>query len=85
MATSIAQSGSRAPTNGLLSVTASQTPGNSPRPAIKPVAPKLKVLVRRLPPGLTEVEFVSILGDGWKLGQGSVDWFLYKPGKDSKE
>jgi regulator of nonsense transcripts 3 len=72
--------------NGVLAVTASQTSGNGPRAVIsKPPSPKLKVVVRRLAPGLTEAEFTSVLGDDWNLGQGKVDWFLYKPGKDSKE
>lgn len=80
------ENGSRAHTNGVLAVTASQTAGNTPRP-VAPKSPglKLKVIIRRLPPGLTEAEFVAIIGDDWKLGKGRVDWFLYKPGKDSKE
>ena len=86
MATPTTQGGSRSHTNGVLAVTASQTSANGPRSAAaKPPAPKLKVIVRRLAPGLTEAEFTSIIGDDWKLGQGKVDWFLYKPGKDSKE
>lgn len=72
--------------NDVLAVTASRTSSNPPRPAtVKPPNPKTKVMVRRLPPGLTETEFTSVLGDNWRLGQGRVDWFLYKPGKDSKE
>jgi regulator of nonsense transcripts 3 len=71
---------------GMLRVTASQTSGNAPRQAVaKPLAPKLKVIVRRLAPGLSEEEFTTFLGDEWRLEQGKVDWFLYKPGKDSKE
>jgi regulator of nonsense transcripts 3 len=86
MAASTTQTANRTQTNGLLPVTASQTSGNATRPvAAKPPAPKLKVIVRRLAPCLTEAEFTSILGDEWKLGQGKVDWFLYKPGKESKE
>jgi regulator of nonsense transcripts 3 len=78
--------GSRGQTNGVLAITASQTFGNGPRSAAtKPPSPKLKVVVRRLAPGLTEAEFTSILGDDWTVGQGKVDWFLYKSGKDSKE
>jgi regulator of nonsense transcripts 3 len=86
MATPTTQGGNRSHTNGVLAVTASQTTGNGPRPvAAKPSSPKLKVIVRRLAPGLTEAEFTSIIGEDWKLGQGKVDWFLYKQGKDSKE
>jgi regulator of nonsense transcripts 3 len=86
MTTPTTHGGSRSHTNGVLAVTASQTSGNGPRPAVaKPPSPKLKVILRRRAPGLTEAEFTSILGEDWKLGQGKVDWFLYKPGKDSKE
>jgi regulator of nonsense transcripts 3 len=71
---------------GVLRVTASQTSGSGPRQVgAKPPAPKLKVIIRRLAPGLTQQEFTTLLGDEWKLEQGKVDWFLYKPGKDSKE
>ncbi|KAH7346417.1 putative regulator of nonsense transcripts 3A [Rhexocercosporidium sp. MPI-PUGE-AT-0058] len=80
--------------NGVLSITPSQTtgsgnrstPGPAPAPApAKPAAAKLKTIVRRLAPGLTQEEFTTILGDEWTLGQGKVDWFRYKPGKDSKD
>ncbi|TVY57489.1 Regulator of nonsense transcripts UPF3 [Lachnellula cervina] len=75
----------RAPANGVLPVTAIQTSGNNSKPASKPSVTRLKVIIRRLPPALTEAEFASIVGDEWKLAQGKVDWFLYKPGKDSKD
>lgn len=78
--------GSRNNTNGVLSVTTTQTSGNaSKQAASKPAGSKMKLIVRRLAPGLTEAEFCSSLGDEWKVGQGKVDWFQYKPGKDSKE
>lgn len=48
-------------------------------------APRLKVVVRRLAPGLTQKEFEVALGEEWKLGGGKIDWFCYKPGKISKE
>lgn len=75
----------RGPANGVLPVTATQTSGNAPQPAAKAPAPRLKVIIRRLPPGLKETEFISVLGPEWSLAQGKVDWLLYKPGKDSKE
>lgn len=85
MGSSVLENGNRAQTNGVLAVTASQTSGN-PRPtAVKSSNAKLKVIIRRLPPGLTEAEFTTIIGEYWALGKGQVDWFLYKPGKDSKE
>lgn len=78
-------SADRPQTNGVLAVTASQTAGNGTKPVAARAALKLKVIIRRLAPGLTEAEFVSILGDDWSVGQAKVDWFVYKPGKDSKE
>ncbi|KAK8252022.1 Smg-4/UPF3 family-domain-containing protein [Phyllosticta capitalensis] len=48
-------------------------------------APRLKVVVRRLAPGLTQKEFEVALGEEWKLGGGKIDWFCYKPGKISKD
>lgn len=72
--------------NGVVAISASQTSGNAPKSSsAKPVSPKLKVVVRRLPPALTEGEFTAILGDEWKSGLGKVDWFSYEPGKDSKK
>ncbi|KAL7933440.1 Smg-4/UPF3 family domain-containing protein [Trichoderma chlorosporum] len=57
-----------------------------------PKAPKTKtphegekVIIRRLPPGMTEAECVSILGSEWAVGNGKVDWFSYAPGKVSNE
>ncbi|CZR52146.1 related to nucleolar phosphoprotein [Phialocephala subalpina] len=86
MVASSLENGSRAQTNGVLAVTASQTSGNAPRSAaVKSSNQKLKAIVRRLAPGLTEIEFTTTLGEDWKLGGGRVDWFLYKPGKDSKD
>jgi regulator of nonsense transcripts 3 len=47
--------------------------------------PKLRLIVRRLPPGLTEDEFQAALGDEWMVSAGKVDWAAYKEGKISKE
>lgn len=44
-----------------------------------------KLVVRRLPPGMLESEFASILGPDWENGNGKVDWFSYSEGKVSKE
>ena len=74
------------PANGVLPVTASQTAGSaSMTSSNKSTGPRLKVVVRRLAPALTEAEFRKLLGENWELGQGKVDWFSYKQGKDSKE
>ncbi|KAK5421917.1 hypothetical protein LTR06_000174 [Exophiala xenobiotica] len=48
-------------------------------------APRLRLIIRRLPPGLTETEFWIALGDDWKVGSGKVDWAAFKDGKISKD
>ncbi|PGG99356.1 hypothetical protein AJ79_08550 [Helicocarpus griseus UAMH5409] len=72
---------------GVLPISASVTQkgGSSNKPSSKAAAPRLKLLVRRLPPGLTQQEFEAALGDEWKLGNGKVDWLLLKEGKVSKD
>jgi regulator of nonsense transcripts 3 len=44
-----------------------------------------KVTVRRLPPGMTVEEFLTILGDEWSVGKGKVAWFDFRNGKVSAE
>jgi regulator of nonsense transcripts 3 len=44
-----------------------------------------KLVVRRLPPGMTYSEFSSILGSEWELGKGKVDWLSFAQGKISTE
>lgn len=75
--------------NGVISIPASAT---QKRNILKPenmstrlAAPRLKLIIRRLPPGLTEPEFESALGEDWKVNGGKVDWIVYKGGKVSKE
>ncbi|OJJ45082.1 hypothetical protein ASPZODRAFT_134509 [Penicilliopsis zonata CBS 506.65] len=73
---------------GVLQISAAATQKNAtsaPSKPAKPPTPRLKLLVRRLPPGLTQAEFESALGDEWKTGAGKVDWLQYKPGKVSKD
>lgn len=48
-------------------------------------AQRLKVIVRRLAPGLTEAEFSTFLGDEWKAGNSRTDWISYRQGRISKE
>jgi regulator of nonsense transcripts 3 len=76
-------------TAGLLPISAAATQKSGSaapaKKAPKPPAPRLKLLIRRLPPGLTQSELESALGDQWKAGAGNVDWLQYKPGKVSKE
>lgn len=75
-------------TAGVLQIPVEVTQKSTPTPAKKvpkPPAPRLKLLIRRLPPGLTQAELESALGEDWKAGAGKVDWLQYKPGKVSKE
>ncbi len=44
-----------------------------------------KLILRRIPPGLTESEFWAILGEEWKSGNGKVDWVRFQEGKISQE
>lgn len=63
---------------------ASNKTGNAQKSTRAP-AVKLKVVIRRLPPGLTQSELEVALGEEWKAGAGRVTWSIYKPGKVSKE
>lgn len=62
--------------SGVLPINAAQRAGTAKTPALK-----LKLEIRRLPPGLTLVEFEEALGDEWKLNHGKVDWREFVPGK----
>ncbi|KAG6212164.1 hypothetical protein E4U35_000089 [Claviceps purpurea] len=44
-----------------------------------------KLVIRRLPPGMTEQELVTILGPDWEVNRGKVDWSSYAPGKISTD
>lgn len=76
-------------TAGLLPISAAATQksgsGAPAKKTPKPPAPRLKLLIRRLPPGLTQVELENALGSEWNAEAGNVDWLQYKPGKVSKE
>lgn len=75
--------------NGVLSIPASATQKRNGQdlegPVSRPATTRLKIIVRRLPPGLTQAEFEEALGDDWKVNKGKVDWAVYKEGKISKE
>lgn len=69
---------------GVLPINAAQT--RKPfKQGPRPPAPRLKLIIRRLPPGLTEAEFWECIGADWHVGQGKIDWAAFKPGKISKE
>lgn len=44
-----------------------------------------KLVIRRLPPGMTEEECKAILGEEWQVGRGKIDWFEFAVGKVSTE
>lgn len=72
--------------NGVLPVAVMQKNG-PPQTSRGPKAaqPRLKLVLRRLPPGLTKAEFDAVVGDEWKVGAGKVDWFNYRKGKISRD
>lgn len=45
---------------------------------------RLKLTIRLLPPGLTEVEFKAAMGSEWLVGGGKVDWMEFANGKIAK-
>ncbi|RCI11892.1 hypothetical protein L249_4229 [Ophiocordyceps polyrhachis-furcata BCC 54312] len=55
----------------------------SKRTKPRPVSQGEKLVIRRLPPGMTEAEAVSILGAEWEVNKGKVDWFSFCSGKVS--
>lgn len=73
--------------NGVLAIPASATQKrtSSMKPFTKVTAPRMKILIRRLPPGLTSTEFENGLGEEWRATGERVDWVQFKPGKVSKE
>lgn len=78
--------GAPPPQNGGNTIPATQKGNDASRgPTNNFPSPKLKIIVRRLAPGLTEAEFNKCIGDEWRIGKGKVDWFLYKAGKVSRE
>ncbi|KAJ8125306.1 hypothetical protein O1611_g8336 [Lasiodiplodia mahajangana] len=44
-----------------------------------------KVVIRRLPPGMTADECWAALGEEWKVGNGKVDWARYDDGEISND
>ncbi len=67
-------------------VAVAQSPNDAPKaPRTKVLPEGEKVIVRRLPPAMTEDEFTTILGDTWKVGGGKVTWLSYEPGKVSQQ
>ena len=63
-------------TGGVLPVSAAARAAPAKAPS-----PRLKLELRRLPPGLTSTELEETLGEDWKVGNGKVDWREYRQGK----
>lgn len=72
-------------TNGVLPVSSTLATNDAPKTKAKEPARGKKVVVRRLPPGITEAEFWTIIGDEWKSGKGKVDWTKFHDGQVSQE
>ncbi|KAI9158309.1 hypothetical protein HJFPF1_06301 [Paramyrothecium foliicola] len=73
-------------TTNFANATKASTGNEAPKPAkAKAQNEGEKLVIRRLPPGMTQSEFVSTLGSAWEVGSGKVDWFSYRPGKVSTD
>ncbi|OHW90625.1 nonsense-mediated mRNA decay protein [Colletotrichum incanum] len=85
MTTSGAQGASRK-TNGVGSGSGQQPAADAPKSnkSRTPVEGD-KVVIRRLPPGMTEQEVWNNLDDEWKAGNGLVSWHNFAQGKISQD
>ncbi|GKT47098.1 uncharacterized protein ColSpa_07279 [Colletotrichum spaethianum] len=85
MAASGAQGASRK-TNGVIPASGQQPAADAPKSnkSRTPIEGD-KVIIRRLPPGMTEQELWNNLGDEWKAGNGLVSWHNFAQGKISQE
>ena len=72
---------------GVLPINAAATKksAHTARPGNRAPAPKLRLIVRRLPPGLVESEFWTAMGEEWQVGKGKIEWAAFRDGKVSKE
>lgn len=68
-----------------ISTVATKKTGTAQKAAQRSPAPRLRLIIRRLPPGLTQTEFWDVLGTEWQTGNGKVDWHAFKEGKISRE
>ncbi|KAF3071060.1 putative nonsense-mediated mrna decay protein [Daldinia childiae] len=72
--------------NGVLPVSSIPTSNDTPKATKAKDPPRgKKVLVRRLPPGITEEEFRTILRKEWKSGNGKVEWTKFQEGQISQD
>ncbi|KAI8964687.1 Smg-4/UPF3 family-domain-containing protein [Daldinia sp. FL1419] len=72
--------------NGISPVSSTPAANETPKAAKSKDPPRgKKVLIRRLPPGITEAELWAILGDEWKNGNGKVEWSRFQEGQISQD
>lgn len=67
--------------NGVLPVNPAAVQSQNHHQQVAKSQVRLKLEVRRLPPGLTKDEFQNAFGEEWKVGGGNVDWLEYRQGK----
>ncbi len=72
-------------TGGILAINPTQAAAGDARRRARMRFEGEKVVIRRLPPGMLQEEFVAILGSEWMSGEGKVGWFSYRVGKVSHE
>ncbi|KAI1471761.1 Smg-4/UPF3 family-domain-containing protein [Daldinia caldariorum] len=75
----------RKPNGGLSASSASGQNETSKTAKTKDSPRGKKVIIRRLPPGITEAEFWAILGDEWKSGNGKAEWMRFQEGQISHD
>ncbi|KAI5863574.1 Smg-4/UPF3 family-domain-containing protein [Durotheca rogersii] len=72
--------------SGVLSASTAHASNDAPKaPKTREPLKGRKVVIRRLPPGLSEAEFWAILGDEWKSRNGKVDWTRFHDGQISQD
>lgn len=85
MSVSLSRTAHKPPGLSSTSATENKKSAAAVQGSVTALSARLKVVVRRLAPGLTQQEFETAIGEEWKLGNGRVDWLLYKPGKPSRD
>ncbi|KAI0130983.1 Smg-4/UPF3 family-domain-containing protein [Daldinia grandis] len=72
--------------NGVLPISSTPTANETPKASKgKDSLRGKKVLIRRLPPGIAEGEFWTILGEEWKSGNGKAEWTQFQEGQISQD
>ncbi|KAI1411236.1 Smg-4/UPF3 family-domain-containing protein [Hypoxylon sp. FL1857] len=72
--------------NGVLPASSIPATNDAPKATKAKDPPRgKKVIIRRLPPGMTDTEFWAVLGDEWQSGKGKVDWIRFQEGIVSQD